>query len=222
MNIIIFCAQLIAIGITILVMQRFGWPALTAALCVQVILANLFVLKQIQLLGLHATSSDVYMVGCVLTLNLLQEYYGKKAARSAIWISFVLLVFYTIMSQLHIAYIPNIYDFSQVHYHAILAYMPRLATASLIVYLIVQYFDTFFYAFVRVLLQGRYLAFRNMLSIAVSQLLDTVLFSILGLYGIIDNIVQVMVVSFTIKMIAMLILVPGVMALQKYASDNKV
>jgi len=222
MNTIIFCAQLIVIGLTTLIMQRLGAAALTASLCVQAILANLFVLKQIELLQLNATASDVYMIGCVLTLNLLQEYYGKQTARRAIWISFVLLLFYTLMSQLHIMYMPSIYDFSQTHYHALLSYMSRLATASLLVYLIVQYFDTYFYAFVRTLCKGRYLTFRNILSISISQLLDTVLFSFFGLYGIIDNIVQVMIVSYTIKMIAMLLLVPGVMALQKYVSGNKV
>jgi queuosine precursor transporter len=220
MNSIIFCAQLIVIGATTLLVQRSGAAALTASLCVQAVLANLFVLKQIELLHLNATASDVYMIGCVLTLNLLQEYYGKQIARKTIWTSFVLLLFYTIMSQLHILYIPSISDFSQVHYQALLSYMPRLATASLVVYMIVQYFDTFFYAFIRALFQGRYLTFRNIVSITTSQLLDTVLFSFLGLYGIIDNIVQVMIVSFTIKMIAMLLLVPGVMALQKYVSGN--
>ena len=80
-------------------MLAIGNQALCSFLCVQAILANLFVIKQITLLGFTATASDMYIVGSVLTLNLLQEYYGKDEARRAIWISFSMLLFYTIVSQ---------------------------------------------------------------------------------------------------------------------------
>lgn len=210
MNELIFLIHLMCIGITTLAMLRFGLVGLVSFLCAQAMLANLFVIKQINLLGLNATASDVYIIGSVLTLNLIQEYYSKQEARKAIWISFALLVFYTIVSQIHLAYIPSSSDFSQSVYYAILSFMPRITIASMVTYVIVQYFDTFFYAILRRLTQGKFLTIRNMTSIFVSQLLDTVLFSILGLYGIVDNIMQIMLVSFSIKMIAMIVLVPSI------------
>lgn len=220
MNEIIFLIHLLCIGVATLTSIHFGLPGLVSFLCAQAILANLFVIKQISLLGLNATASDVYIVGSVLTLNLIQEFYGKAEARKAIWISFALLVFYTIVSQIHLAYLPSNSDFSQDAYHAILSFMPRITIASMVTYLIVQYFDTYFYGLLRTITGARYLTVRNMLSIGVSQLLDTVLFSILGLYGILHNIGQVMLVSFTIKMIAMLVLAPSVMEVVKYLKKN--
>lgn len=208
MNELIFLIHLVCIGFTTLVMLRFGLPGLVSFLCVQALLANLFVIKQINLLGLNATASDVYIVGSVLTLNLIQEYYGKPEARKAIWMSFALLVFYTIVSQVHLAYMPSISDFSQAAYDAILSFMPRITIASMVTYVIVQYFDTYFYGILRIITHGRFLTARNMISIFASQLLDTILFSILGLYGIVENIMQIMLISFGIKMIAMLALVP--------------
>lgn len=212
MNEIIFLIHLLCIGVATLASIHFGLPGLVSFLCAQAILANLFVIKQISLLGLNATASDVYIVGSVLTLNLIQEFYGKVEARKAIWISFALLVFYTIVSQIHLAYLPSNTDFSQDAYHAILSFMPRITIASMVTYLIVQYFDTYFYGLLKTITRGHYLTARNMLSIGVSQILDTVLFSILGLYGIVDNIAQIMLVSFSIKMIAMLALVPCITA----------
>ena len=208
MNELIFLFHLVCIGIATLIMLRFGLAALVSFLCTQAIVANLFVIKQINLLGLNATASDIYIVGSVLTLNLIQEYYGKIEARKAIWTSFALLVFYTIVSQFQIAYAPSSSDFSHEAYQLLLSFMPRITIASMIVYLIVQYFDTFFYALLRKFTAGKHLTARNMISIFVSQLLDTILFSFLGLYGIVGNIMQIMIVSFTIKMIAMLALVP--------------
>jgi uncharacterized integral membrane protein (TIGR00697 family) len=216
MNELLFIFHLACIGITTLIMLKLGAEALIAFLCAQAIIANIFVLKQISLVGLNATASDVYIVGSVLTLNLLQEYYGKQLARKAIWISFVLLVFYTMVSQIHILYAPSISDFTQDYYYNLLSYMPRLTSASILVYILVQYFDTYFYAILKRIFEGKYLLLRNLISISVSQALDTVLFSILGLYGIIDNIGQVMLIAFTIKMITMLLLAPTVLGIKKY------
>lgn len=220
MNEIIFLIHLMCIGVATLASIHFGLPGLVSFLCAQAILANLFVIKQISLLGLNATASDVYIVGSVLTLNLIQEFYGKVEARKAIWISFALLVFYTIVSQIHLAYLPSNSDFSQDAYHAILSFMPRITIASMVTYLIVQYFDTYFYGLLKTITRGHYLTARNMLSIGLSQILDTVLFSILGLYGILHNIGQVMLVSFSIKMVAMLTLAPSVMEVIKYLKKN--
>lgn len=210
MNEIIFLIHLVCIGFATFVLLRFELPGLVAFLCAQAILANLFVIKQITLLGLNATAADIYIVGSVLTLNLIQEYYGKPPARKAIWISFILLVFYTLVSQIQLAYIPSSSDFAHAAYNTILSFMPRITIASMVTYLIVQYFDTYFYGLMRALMHGNYLIARNMASIFASQLLDTILFSFLGLYGIVDNITQIMLVSFTIKIVAMLILVPTI------------
>lgn len=212
MNELIFIIHLVCIGLATLTMLRFGLAGLISFLCAQAILANLFVIKQINLLGLNATAADIYIVGSVLTLNLIQEYYGKEQARKAIWMSFALLVFYTLVTQIHLLYHPSASDFSQDAYYAILSFMPRITIASMFTYLLVQYFDTFFYGLLRNLTQGNYLTVRNMCTIFASQLLDTILFSILGLYGIVDNITQIMLVSFTVKMIAMLALVPTITA----------
>ncbi len=222
MNELLFLFHLLSITATTLIMLKMGAEALVAFLCVQAILANLFVIKQITLFGFTATASDMYIVGSVLSLNLLQEYYGKHIARKAIWISFVLLIFYTIVSQIHIFYIPSMSDFSHNYYYNLLSYMPRLTSASIIVYLIVQHFDTHFYAVLKRLFEGKRLLLRNIISITVSQALDTILFSLLGLYGIIDNIGQVMLVAFTIKMITMALLAPLVLCIKKYIQSDRV
>ncbi len=215
MNEIIFLVHLIVIGACTIAMLHLGLAALTSFLCVQAILANLFVIKQISLFGFNATASDMYIVGSVLTLNLIQEYYGKENARKAIWISFGLLLFYTVVSQLHLWYLPHLNDFSHKYYYAILSFMPRIMAASITVYLAVQHFDTFFYGFLKRIFQGKYLLMRNVISISVSQLLDTLLFSFLGLYGIIDNLPEIMIVSYTIKLITMLLLTPSVLYLRR-------
>lgn len=207
-NELIFTLQAIIMGIFALVSLRLGKEALTCFITVSCILANLFVVKQIMLCGLTATGSDAFSIGGVLGLNLLQEYYDRTTAQKAIVVSFVLLIFYCIVSQLHIAYNPCITDTMHAHYAAILAYMPRIIIASLSVYVMIQYLDSWLYAQLKHFSKGRYLILRNLISLSVCQLLDTVLFSYLGLYGIVHNIGEIIMISYAIKLAAIALSIP--------------
>ncbi len=208
MNEFLLLIQATLIATAALIALKLGSHALVAFIVIQSILANLFVVKQISLVGLNATTSDAFIVGSVFGLQLLQEYYGKKLAQKTVWLSFFLLIFYTVVSQIHIFYIPALHDTMHQHFYPILHFMPRIMVASIAVYTAVLYFDTHLYAFLKQLFKGRHLLLRNTISIMTSQLLDTVLFSFLGLYGIIDHIGNVILVSYTIKLLVIVITQP--------------
>jgi uncharacterized integral membrane protein (TIGR00697 family) len=57
---------------------------------------------------------------------------------------------------------------------------------------------------------NRYLVMRTALSLTLCQLLDTILFSYIGLYGIVDNINHIIIVSYCIKLAAVGIALPCV------------
>lgn len=171
---------------------------------------NLFVLKQITLFGLSVTSSDALAVGYLLGLNLIQEFFGSKSARQTIWISLFISISFVLLSQIHLAYAPNQYDVTQAHFSSLLTPMPRIIIASLITSLIVQLIDLSFFGFLRKKTEGRYLTGRITLALILSQSLDTVLFSFLGLYGIVENTLHIMILSLTIKGVVILFSTPFV------------
>ena len=210
MNELIFIAHTIIIALCALVALALGKSALIAFVCIQCMLANLFVIKQITLFGFTATSADAFTVGATIGLNLLQEYFGKKIAKRAIWINFFLLIFYAIVSQIHLLYIPHISDITQQYFMPILHLMPRIVIASFSVYLFTQLIDYYLYGILKKTFHDRYIVFRNYTSITICQLLDTVLFIYLGLYGIIDNIGQVIIISYLIKLASIIIATPFV------------
>jgi len=208
LNEIIFIFYSGVVSATALIALYWGKEALVAYIASLALLANVLVLKQITLFGWHATASDVLVIGSVLGLNLLQEYFGKPAARTAISASFIILLFYTIISQLHLWYIPAASDTTQLHFMALLHSMPRITIASLVTYFIVQHIDTFVYGFLKNRYGSSYLVLRNCASIAFSQLLDTILFGFLGLYGMVDHIGQIMLISYGVKLFSLLIVGP--------------
>jgi len=207
-NELLFFVSTILISIATIIALKMSKETLVAAVALFCVLANLFVIKQIKLFGLHPTASDAFSVGAIVGLNLLQEYYGKNIAKKAIWTCFFALVFYAIVSQIHLAYIPSVYDTSGAHFDFILKFMPRIAIASISVTLFVQLIDRVFYGFLKEKFNNKQFMLRNLMSLFFVQFIDTVLFTYAGLYGIISNPWDVIIVSFAVKIITILVSVP--------------
>lgn len=189
---------------------RFGKELMIAWLALLAVAMNLFVLKQITLFGLSVTSSDALGVGYLLGLNLIQEFFGKKTARQTVWISLFISSGFVLLSQIHLAYMPNRYDLAHSHYFFLFSPMPRLIIASLFSFLVVQLVDLAFFGYLRKKTAGRYLASRTALALILSQTLDTLLFSFLGLYGLVENIGHIILFSLAVKGIVILFSTPFV------------
>jgi len=219
MNELIFIFHALVIAGCAVGALKLGKEALVAFIALLGILSNLLITKQIILFGLDVVATDAFAVGAMLGLQLLQEYYGREITRRAIGTSFFLLIFYAVMSWIHLSYGPSLSDTVQPHFVAILRHMPRIALASLTSYLVSQILDYRLYGFLKSILAGRYLLIRSYISLTIVQLFDTVFFSFLGLYGIINNVGNVIIVSFAIKMVVILIATPFV-ALSKKLIRN--
>jgi queuosine precursor transporter len=184
------------------------------------VFANLFVSKQIQLFSLTVTASDVYMIGASLSLNVLQELYGRSITRRAIWIAFFCQIVFVLMSILHCAYFPSPADISQSHYCAILSNLPRLVAASLFAYNAAEWTNYGIFLLLQKLIGSRWFAGRSFIASASAQFIDTLLFSFLGLHGIVASIWDIMIMSFAIKILILAIAIPF-MSIVKVITNKK-
>ncbi len=222
LNELIFIAHSSIIGLMLLFSLKLGKEALIALICLFCVLANFFIAKQIPLFGLQATATDAFTIGIVLGFNLLQEYFGKEIAQKTITISFIVSICALVLSQIHLAYVPNGFDSAHVHYYALFALTPRIITASLFTYFIVQQLEYRLYGFLKKQCHNKYLVMRNVISISICQLLDTILFSFLGLYGIISHLGELIIISYTIKLIAISLSTPFIWYSKKSYNQNSV
>jgi len=209
-NELLLVIHTLIIGSAALVALKLGKEALVSYISIGALLANLFVLKQISLFGYTATCADAYYISAMLGLNLLQEYYGREVTTKAVWTSFFLMGFFALMSYIHLIYIPSMFDTSHSHFMALLEPAPRIVMASLATYFIVQQIDLRIYGTLKVLFLGNYLTLRSYISLGVSQLIDTILFSFLGLYGIVEHISDIIIVSYIIKLTVIALLTPAI------------
>jgi len=202
MNEWIFFTHLLCMIAFLFAALRIGMVALIVLISLQTVLANLFVVKQIELFGLFVTCSDVFIVGSLLALNLLQEFFGKQAAKKAVRISIFSALFFVAMSQMHLLYHPNSEDVTQTAFVQIFSSTPRIVLASIGVFFLVQQIDLRIFAWLQKIFDGKHLPLRIGISLALSQTIDTVLFSFAGLYGLVASILAIIVVSLPIKFLS--------------------
>ncbi|MBQ8498763.1 queuosine precursor transporter [Chlamydia sp.] len=186
------------------IMLLVAWASLLS------VIMNIFVLKQIILFGFEVTAADVYVIGLFSCLNCAREFWGKEQTKKVIFISWCSTLSFLLLTQLHLYLVPSPRDFSQNHYEALFSPSFRLIVASIVTTMIVQFIDFRIFGWLKKHSQGRVFGLRSAFSVAFSQSIDTVIFSFLGLYGFVANLLDVMLFSLLSKGAALLLASPCV------------
>lgn len=184
---------------------KMGKSALMALISLQFILANLFLPKQITLFFLTLTPTDAYTLSALVGVNLVQEYYGKAIAKKLIRMNFFFLIFFTLMAMLQVAYIPSPKDMFHPYFTEILAVTPRIFLSSIFCFFLTQRLDVEIFEYLR---KTRTRTQSMTISLSISQAVDTILFTLLALTGIVDSVVSIIFVSYFIKMLTLSCTVP--------------
>jgi len=197
----------------------FIWTALA------VILANIQVMKTIQVFGLVTALGNVIYASIFLSTDILNENHSKKDAQKAVWIGFFVLIATTVIMQITLQFIPDESDLLSEHIKAIFSFLPRIAIASLIAYLISQSHDVWFFAKLKKKQGEKKLWIRNNLSTITSQLLDNAIFTIIAFTGIegftSEIILQIFITSLILKIIVAVCDTPFLYLAKKIRLSNK-
>lgn len=212
---IIFAIILISFN---LVAFRFGKTYMFILIAAYSLLMNIFVTKQFTLFGLEITGGNALYGAIFLLTDLLSEHYSKRDALKSVLVGFLTMLIFVISTQFLIAFTPNDFDFAHEAIVTLFSVTPRILIGSLIAYAIAQTLDVFLYNFIRKATKQKYLFLRNNGSTLVSQFVDSVIFTaiglttfdFLGIEGIISSEIfwQVTLATYAIKVIVALIDTP--------------
>lgn len=147
----------------------------------------------------------VYIITSVIT-----EIYGSKVARTMVWIAFGCLLFMSLFL-LGVQYLPaDLAASRQTAYEQILGFVPRLAVASLIAYLIGESINIGAIERLRRHVGPRSLWTRLVSSSAVGELVDTVVFSVIAFAGTMPGktLLQLIITVYLIKLAVDIVLSP--------------
>ena len=163
-------------------LKLFSFAGLYVYSALAVIIGNIQVLKTVDFFY----SPEPVALGTILfsstylCTDILSEHFGKDKAQKNVLISFVSFLFVTIVMLVTIGFNPSANDWAQDSLENIFTPMSRFFIASMIAYLISQYFDVWIYSTIKNLTMNRFLWLRNNLSTILSSLIDNTVFSILA------------------------------------------
>ena len=183
--------------------RLFGKTGLYVWTATAVILANIQVMKTVEVFGLVTAMGNVVYSSLFLVTDIINENHSKKDAQKAVWIGFFVLISMTVLMQITLQFIPDESDILSDHISAIFSFMPRIAFASLTAYLISQLHDVWFFAALKKKFGSRRLWFRNNASTIISQLIDNVVFTLIAFTGVFSwsVILQIFFTSLILKVV---------------------
>ena len=166
----------------LLFLKLFGLVGLYIYSALAVIIGNIQVLKTVDFFYSPepVALGTVLFASTFLCTDILSEHFGKDLARKNVLIGFTSFLFMTIIMLITIGFKPSVDDWAQDSLANVFTPMSRFFIASMIAYLISQYFDIWIYSFIKKLTSNKFLWLRNNLSTILSSLVDNTVFSLLA------------------------------------------
>ena len=175
-------------SIILLLYFYLGKDGLYIFISIAIIGANLQVMKVVEFPFFdNPVALGTGLFSCIyLCTDILAEYEGHKAAKKGIWIGFVAMLLWSIITTLTIGFRPpNLETDSSLlgahdQINGLFRQVPALFVAGMSGYLISQFHDIFLYRLLRKRHGKKWLWLRNNLSTMLSALIDNTVFSLLA------------------------------------------
>ncbi len=200
---------LVNFGAIIFAHRLFGRTGLYVWIAVAGIVANLQVSKTIEVFGLTATLGNIVYAGSFLATDILNENRGPRAARFGVWIGFFSVVAMTVLMTIALWFEPAPSDTMQEHLVIVFGVLPRITLSSLLAYIISQQHDVWAFQFWKARFPGS-LWLRNNLSTLVSQLIDSIVFTLTAFLGVFPfgTVMEIVVTTYLIKLVVAILDTP--------------
>ena len=189
--------------VILLAYRYWGKVGLLIFIPVSVILANIQVLKLMNLFGITTTMGNIALGRVFLVSDILSELEGKKYAKKLVYIGFVTMIFTTIVMNWALAVEPAEIDTFQGPLKSIFGMnitelsVVRVSFASMASFAVSQLFDVWAYQVIRSWKPDfKDIWLRNNLSTIVGQVIDNSLFTVLAFAGTV-TVSELIVIAFS-------------------------
>ncbi|MFP4078595.1 MAG: queuosine precursor transporter [Candidatus Izemoplasmataceae bacterium] len=199
------------------VYKLFGKTGLFAWIAVGTIIANIQVTKTVELFGMTATLGNIMYGTLFLATDALNERYGLKDAKRAVYLGFFTMVTMVVIMQVALLFTPGPDDFAHDALTTIFEVVPRIVLGSLTAYIVSQLLDVHLFQKIR----SRYpskgtLYLRNIGSTMMSQLVDSAIFVPIAFLGLYDTpvLLSILFTTYIIKLIVAVLDTPFIYLMQ--------
>lgn len=210
--------------VMVLMYRCFGKQGLIAWVAIGTIIANIQVIKTVDIFGISATLGNVMFASIYLATDILNDIYGRKVAKRAVWLGFSSTLVMIIVMQMSLHFIPAPEDISQKALSTIFDLVPRIALGSIIAYIIGQHVDVFIFSMIKKVFQSdKTFIIRAYGSTALSSIIDTALFVTIAFIGTLPAgvVFEIFITTYVLKLVSTIFNVPfGYIAKSFYRKGN--
>lgn len=188
-ELIVLGSVILIFGTVLLAWRFFGKTGLYAMTSAAAILSNIEVLILVNAFGMEQTLGNVLFAANFLITDILSENVGKKEANISVFLGLFVSVFFVALSGSWLLYSPSENDWVMPSVRAIFAATPRTVLASMSVYAVSQLMDVWLYHRLWTFTEKksgsrkRFLWLRNNGATLLSQLVNTILFTLAAFAG---------------------------------------
>lgn len=183
-EILFFISIIVSFCLALSFYKLFGKLGLFVWVAVVSVIANIEVIKCVDILGLPVTLGNSLYCSISLAVDVLNEKYGGSDARKSAWIGFFVMITFIILTQISLLFIPNSIDIASSALNTVLSTTPRICIASISCFLISNILDTYVFGWLKS--KTRFLWIRVNISTLVSQFLDSMLFSVIAFLNVLS------------------------------------
>lgn len=192
---------LISFVMIVLAYKYYGKVGIFMWIIFATIVSNIQTVKLVEIFGIETALGNILYGTTFLATDALNLKYGEKTARKSILLGIVTMILVSLFMTIALYYKPSANDFSQESLKVIFTLNLRITIASVIAFAVSQFNDTKLFAF----LQKKYnkLWISNNLSTIVSQIIDTVIFTLITYLGLLpfNVIIELMLSMLAFKVI---------------------
>lgn len=182
----------------------FGKIGIFCWIAIATIIANVEVLKCVDIFNMALTLGNVTYGSIFLATDILNEKYGVETAQKSVFVGFFALLTFTLVTQVDLHYVPNSSDFVAEAMKTLFTITPRVCFASMFAYFISNITDVYLYALVKKFLPSdKFLWLRNNSATMISQLIDTLIFTYVGFVGVFESsiVFELFITTYCIKLL---------------------
>lgn len=176
------------------------------------IAANVLAQKLIPVWGYQVTAASIVYPMTYVLSDVLTEVYGYSCARVVIWSALLCNILFALLSEIAIMLPSAPIWHEQEQFAMIMGHTPQIVAASMVSYLVGEFMNAYVLARLKVLTDGKHLWIRTIGSTVVGQASDTIIFTSLAFYGILNfnQMLSLMVTMYALKVLYEVLLTPFV------------
>ncbi len=160
-NLLLLGAIVVTFSLLVLAKKLLGENGLIGFMGIATIMANIFICKSVDLLGMGATLGNVMFASNFLATDILTECYGVKSARKGVCFAIFSAVSFLVCTQLALVFIPNGLDIAQESMETLFSLTPRITLASVALFALSNVLDVTLYEWMRKKSNGKNMWLRN-------------------------------------------------------------